>query len=206
MKNAELLVAEYNRIGHDIGTQLQAGISKSDARDLFRNFLTAGHPVNTPLFPSELPNELYEMFSWHNGGGELVPYYDFMSFDEALDSWDLTSEMAEDSVMYENGNAVFADTSPFPILNHNNSHFVVMDVGEHSPTRLSIGRMTANGFTSVRNEFEDLSQFLRAHLECVKAGAYFVGEYGLDFEERSDILSRFRSGKILTVNGAQLGL
>ena len=47
--------------------------------------------------------------------------------------------------MHENGNAVFADTSPFPIMGTGGGDLIVMDVGESSPTRGSIGYFANNG-------------------------------------------------------------
>lgn len=206
MRYAELLIAQYEHLGHDVRSSLKRGLSASSLNRKLQTFLEQPHPVQAPeRFPRALPPSLVDLYAWHNGGGELVPFFHFMPFDEALECWDLTAEMAEDSVLYKNGNVVFADTSPFPMLNFNNSDFIVMDVGAKSPTRGSIGKLTANGFSSVRNEFASLSQFFRAHYQCCKEGVYRVTENGLDFEGPRKPLQRFRTKKPRTANGASIG-
>jgi hypothetical protein len=204
MRYAELLLTEFDRLGYPVRDTLQKGLTERRLAAELKRYLKQPHPVNRPLFPQTLPESLVDLYGWHNGGGDLVPYFRFLPFQEALEIWDITSEAAEDSVMYENGNAVFADTSPFPFLLAN-ADFMVMDVGEHSPTRGSIGCFTNNGCSSVRNEFATLSQFFRAHYECCKAGVYSVGEHGLEFTGPREPLARFRTKNPQTTNGATIG-
>lgn len=206
MRYAELLVAQHDRLGHNVRATLRRGLSERSLERQLHAFLKKPHPVNQPeRFPRLLPRSLVDLYVWHNGGGELVPYFTFMPFGEALKSWDLTAEMAEDSLIYKNGNVVFANTSPFPILNFNNSDFIVMDVGARSPTRGSIGLLTPTGFSSVRNEFASLSQFFRAHYQCCKEGVYRVTKNGLDYDGLRKPLQRFRTKKVMTANGARIG-
>ncbi|MEK6237591.1 MAG: SMI1/KNR4 family protein [Planctomycetales bacterium] len=193
MRYANLLIKEYDRLGHNVRGSLCSGMSKRKLMAALRAFLEQPHPVNKSLLPKSLPASLVDLYQWHNGGGELAPYFHFMTFEESLESWDITSEAAEDSVMYENGNTVFDDTSPFPFLHSGGGDYVVMDVGERSPTRGSIGAFANNGCSSVRNEFSSLSKFFRAHYQCCKEGVYRVDEDGLDFDDRTETLDRFRA-------------
>lgn len=205
MRYANLLVKQYERLGHEVST-FRKGSTRSKLVQAYQRFLKQPHPVNKPLFPKSLPDSLLDLYCWHDGGNvELIPYCDFTSFESALDSWDLVSESAEDSVMYESGNAIYADTSPFPFLSFNNSDFIVMDVGENSPTRGSIGKFVVTGMSTVRNEFKTLSQFFRAHYQCCKDGVYYVNEYGLAFDGERTSLDQFRTGDLQMTNGATLG-
>lgn len=206
MRYAELLLKQYDLLGHDARGALRKGSSRPKLRSAFKRFLKRPHPVNNCGFPSKLPDALLDLYCWHDGGNaELIPYFQFTTFASALDSWDLTSEMAEDSVVYENGNVVYSDTSAFPILNFNNAEFIVMDVGENSPTRGSIGKLVPSGASTTRNEFKTLSQFFRAHYQCCRDGKYAVGEHGLDFEGERKTLAKFRSGDVQLANGAKIG-
>ena len=206
MRYAELLLKQYDRLGHDARSSLRKGSSRQKLNAAFKRFLKQSHPVDEPLFPTTLPDVLLDLYCWHDGGdAELVPYFEFTTFNSALDSWDLTSEMTEDSVLYENGNAVYSDTSPFPILNHNNSDFIVMDVGEYSPTRGSIGTFSCSGTSTTRNEFKTLTQFFRAHYQCCRDGVYSVGEDGLEFDGKRKSLAQFRTDDVQMTNGASIG-
>lgn len=206
MRYAELLIAQYDRLGYNLRPTLRRGLAESSLNRQLQAFLKTPHPVNEPArFPRSLPQSLVDLYAWHNGGGTLVPNLTFMPFGEALKAWDLVAEMAEDSVMYKNGNVVFADTSPFPFLTLNHTQFVVMDVGERSPTRGSIGQFSVNGFNTVRNEFGSLSQFLRAHYQCCKEGVYRVTDDVLDFDGPRKPLQRFRTKKVMLAKGAFIG-
>ena len=100
MRYAELLLKQYDRLGHDARSSLRKGSSRQKLNAAFKRFLKQSHPVDEPLFPTTLPDVLLDLYCWHDGGdAELIPYFEFESFDSALESWDLTSEMAEDSVL-----------------------------------------------------------------------------------------------------------
>ena len=206
MRYAELLLKQYDEIEHYARSSLRKGSTRKKLTSAFKRYLQQPHPVNKPLFPSALPDTLLDLYCWHDGDdAELIPYFRFTKFESALESWDLTSEMAEDSVMYENGNAIYSDTSPFPILNFNNSGFIVMDVGEHSPTRGSLGTFVVSGTSTTRNEFKTLSQFFRAHYQCCRDGLYYVDDHGLDFDGERKSLAQFRTDDVQLTNGASIG-
>ncbi len=206
MRYAELLLKEYDRLGHSARAALDKGSTKRQLVAAYKRFLKQPHPVNTSRFPKTLPGSLLDLYCWHNGGGaELVPYFHFTSFESAHNSWDLTSESAEDGIIYRNGNAIYAETSPFPFLNFNNSDFIVMDVGQDSPTRGSIGTFVVSGTSTVRNEFATLSKFFRAHYRCCKENVYFVDDVGLEFKGERKTLAQFRTDNVQMTNGASIG-
>lgn len=156
-------------------------------------------------FPYRLSAEAIELYQWRNGQKgiypkELVPYYRFLSLEDALGEYRVQIELAME----------FAEELPWekqyapcwlPLFKEDSNHYVIptsLEFQEHSPI-LSKSEYASGDEVWKAEIFPDLISMMLAVAECWEAKAYYIAKnirgedyLGIAFSKKSKIFLKYQ--------------
>ncbi len=133
--------------------------------------------------PFRLPDEVYQLYQWHNGSSaeqyiEFLPQYRFLSLEDAIAQYQMTAEIWGDVSETENcqdGWGWFEGW--FPLFAENGNFYLVEG---HSQSRVSAPIIHFSEYGEHKLTFNSLTDMMLAIAECLETDAYFSpqAEYG----------------------------
>lgn len=145
---------------------LQPGLSREQVQQVLKNL------------PLTIPEELYTLYSWHNGqqgtgpGVEFIPAYSFLSLQDAVETYREMRKVSKKTG--KEGNKIWPPYY-FPILSFQDSFYVVLCGGEKPGSVLDLLLEDPEPGAA----YPSISAFMQEIAENYDAGAYYVGNEGL---------------------------
>jgi len=159
-------------------SQFQPGLSRTD------------FDAKVAAFPYHLPDEVYQLFSWHNGIQEtqelgLLPGYLFLPLETCLAEYRQTIEVYQSLPGVGQWEDLY-DPHWFPVFCEEGNYYVVKGANAPQATAPILDKFSED--PDVRVLFDNLTQMMQAIAECWETGLYRMeqtedGDYWVEEEE-----------------------
>ncbi|PIQ28881.1 hypothetical protein COW36_09470 [bacterium (Candidatus Blackallbacteria) CG17_big_fil_post_rev_8_21_14_2_50_48_46] len=163
------VIAEWHREHHPLSVKaLQAPLTLEQIQKL------------SSELPFSLPEELIELYQWHNGQSNNRPFfggYTFYPLEEAIEEYQLALETSE-----EEGRLWKA--SWFPVFGFQGDYFVLDCESELQPSPIF---MSLDSESLAPCWYENLEKMLLTLKQCFEKGAYFLDEDEILLEDYESV-------------------
>jgi cell wall assembly regulator SMI1 len=144
--------------------------------------LTYGHIDAQQDLPFRVPEEVYQLYQWHNGSSaeqyiEFLPHYRFLSLEDGIAQYQMTVEIWRDVSETENHDGWGWFEGWFPLFAED-ANFYIVEVQSQPKTTAPIIHFSEYGEHKLT--FNSLTDMMVAIAECLETDAYFSpqAEYG----------------------------
>lgn len=138
--------------------------------------LTRGQIDALQDLPFQLPEEVYQLYQWHNGSSvkpnvEFLPQYRFLSLEDAIAQYQFTVEIWRDVSETENHHDGWGWVKGwFPLFAEDGNFYVIE--GQSQP-RVTAPIIHFSEYGDNHLIFNSLTEMMLAIAECLETGAYF---------------------------------
>jgi cell wall assembly regulator SMI1 len=143
--------------------------------------LTYGHIDAQQDLPFRVPEEVYQLYQWHNGSSaeqyiEFLPHYRFLSLEDGIAQYQMTVEIWRDVSETENHDGWGWFEGWFPLFAEDANFYIV----ERQSQSTSAPIIHFSEYGDNKLIFNSLTDMMLAIAECLEIGAHFFpqSEYG----------------------------